>query len=155
MHDITVKSPAGTTSEGARRFGFNWWQAVLFGAGVATILNFAIWAIAVLGGASLTLLDDGEEYLIELGSVVFMSAAPMAAGVALAALIAQWWRGVLRLAQVVGFLLAIGTIGSVIVYHVDIGTTVALTLMHLVSGVVVVLALEGIRRRAGAGSKVV
>ncbi|QVQ51798.1 hypothetical protein J4H86_24025 [Spiractinospora alimapuensis] len=152
MSSTTARPPASSVSD-VRRSGVTWWQAALVGAGAATILNLAIWGVAVLAGASLTLLDGGEEYLIELGSVALMSAAPIVAGVALVALISQWWSGVIRLAQVVGFVFAVGTIGSVLIYRADIGTTVALTLMHLVSGVVVVLALEGLRRRGGVAHR--
>ena len=142
-----------SVSGSIRRPGLNWWQASLFGAVTATVINLAIWGVAALGGAALALLDDGGNYPIELGSVVFSSAVPMVLGIVLAAVIAHWWTGVIRVAQVVGALLAVGTLWSVFAYSIDAGTTVALTAMHLVSGAVVVLALEGLRRRVLDGRR--
>lgn len=136
-------SASGTT----RNPGLSWWQASLLGAVTATAVNLAIWGVSALAGASLALLDNGEDYLIDAGSVIFSSAVPIVVGIALAALIARWWTGVIRVAQAVGALLAVGTLWSVFAYGIGAGTITALTLMHLVSGAVVVLALEGLRRR--------
>lgn len=151
MSTVNAVSPApatapAPTTAGTRAVALNWWQASLFGAVTATTINLAIWAAATLAGASLTLLDGGEPYLIDAGSVVFSSALPMVAGIVLAAVISRWWPAVIRLAQVLGALAAVATLWSVFAYGVDAATITTLTLMHLVSGVVVVLALEGLRR---------
>lgn len=139
----TTPQPSSPSALGA---GLSWWQAALLGAVAATILNVVIWSVARLAGAELALPDEGVPYPITLDSVAVMSAVPMIVGIALAALIARWWTGVFRVAQVAGALLAVVTVGGVL--DGAAGTVVALTSMHLVSGAVVVLALEGTRRRA-------
>lgn len=135
-----------TSTSHLSRTGLGWWQAALLGAVVAAVLNVIIWGVAWVAGAQLALPDEGAPYPITLDSVAVMSAAPMIVGIALATLIARWWTGILRVAQVVGALLAVVTVGGV--FGGDTGTAVALTAMHLVSGAVAVLALEGVRRRA-------
>lgn len=138
-------TPSPTATGNPSRTGLAWWQAALLAAVTATALNLAIWGVARIAGAQLALPDDGAPYPITADSVAFMSAVPMLAGIALAALIARWWTGVLRMAQLVGALLAVGTVWGV--FGGDTGTALALTSMHLVSGAVVVLSLEGVRRR--------
>ncbi|WP_017615910.1 DUF6069 family protein [Nocardiopsis salina] len=137
-----------------RRTALNWWQAVLFGAGAATVLNLLVWGAAQASGATLALVEPGEpDYVIQAGSVVSSSIAPMVLGIVLASVIARWWTGVLRLAQVLGALMAVGTLWSVFAYGADAATITSLTLMHLISGTVVVLALEGLRRHVLAARR--
>ncbi|WP_374999399.1 DUF6069 family protein [Aeromicrobium sp. CTD01-1L150] len=141
-----------TTSQGpirsAYQSGLSWWSAALLAAVAAVILNVTIWSVARLAGSPVALDDNGAPYPIAVDSVAVMSVVPTIAGIALAALIARWWIGILRVAQVVGASLALATLMGV--FSGGAGTAITLILMHLVSGTVVVLALEGIRRRAVA-----
>lgn len=147
---MTSTEPARTArpaAEHTRRPAPNWWQAALSGAAAAAVLNLLVWGVAQVSGATLALVEPGEaDYVIQAGSVVFSSVVPMVLGIVLAAVIAHWWPGVIRLAQVLGALMAVGTLWSVFAYGADAATITSLTLMHLTSGTVVVLALEGLRR---------
>lgn len=130
-----------------RRTALNWWQAALSGAVTATVLNLLVWGAAQASGATLALVEPGApDYVVQAGSVATSSIVPMVLGIVLASVIAHWWPGVIRLAQVLGALMAVGTLWSVFTYGADAATVTALTLMHLISGTVVVLALEGLRR---------
>ncbi len=142
----TIPTTPQTLTRDASRTGLSWWAAALLGALVAAVANVTIWSVARLAGSPVALQDNGAPYPIAVDSVAVMSVAPMIAGVALAALIARWWVGVLRVAQVTGSLLAVVTLWGV--FSSDAGTAIALTAMHLTSAVVVVLALESVRRRA-------
>lgn len=126
--------------------GMSWWSAALLAAMAAAIVNVTIWGVARLAGSPVALDDNGSPYPVAVDSVAVMSVVPTIAGIALAALIARWWIGILRVAQVVGASLALVTLAGV--FSGSAGTAVTLILMHLVSATVVVLALEGVRRRA-------
>ncbi|MBE3000628.1 hypothetical protein IDM40_18255 [Nocardiopsis sp. HNM0947] len=137
----------GSQAPERTRTALNWWRAALFGAVAATVLNLLVWGTAQVSGASLVLVEAGEpDYVVQAGSVASSSIVPMVLGIVLASVIARWWPGVIRLAQVLGALLAVGTLWSVFTYGADAVTITSLTLMHLISGAVVVLALEGLRR---------
>lgn len=147
----TERTRADLSVPGRRRTALNWWQAALAGAVVATVLNLLIWGVSQIAGVSLAVLESGEEQAVQIGAVAFSSMVPMVAGIVLASVIARWWPGVIRLAQVLGFLFAMGTIGGAFAFAANTATVTVLTLMHLVSGVVVVLALEALRRHVLTG----
>lgn len=142
----TTPTTPQTLARSASRTGLPWWAAALLGALVTATVNVTIWSVARLAGSPVALQDDGAPYPITVGSVAVMSVVPMIAGIALAALIARWWVRVLRVAQVVGSLLAVVTLWGA--FSGDTGTGVTLTAMHLTSATVVVLALEAVRTRA-------
>lgn len=144
--NTTTPTTPRTPTRSPSRPGLPWWVAALLGALVAAIANVTIWSVARLSGSPVALQDNGAPYPIAVESVAVMSVVPMIVGIGIAALIARWWVGILRVAQVVGSLLAVVTLGGV--FSGDIGTALALTAMHLTSAVVVVLALEAVRNRA-------
>lgn len=147
----TDRSTSGSAT--SRPIALNWWRAALFGAVTATVLNLVIWGAVQIAGVSLVLWDPGSDYVVQASSVAASSAVPMVVGIVLASVIARWRPGVIRMAQVLGALMAVGTLWGVFAYGMDATTITALTLMHFVSGVVVVFAPEGLRRHVPAGKR--
>lgn len=129
--------------------GLSWWRAIGIGAIVATVANLLVLAVASAAGASLTYIDAGATGQVDATSVILSSAVPLIVGVALAAVIARWWRGVIRLAQVLGAGLALGTIPPLLSMDTDGGTQAALAVMHLIMAPIVVAVLEAGRRHRG------
>lgn len=130
-----------------------WWQVIPLGAVAAAVLNLAVLLAARAAGASFAYLDAGVVHQVTSVNVVVSSALPMAVGMALAVLLAQWWFGAYRLAQVVGAGLALLTVAGSVLADTDGATRFALSLMHVVVAAAVVLSLEVIRRRALAGDR--
>ena len=138
------------TREGKQRQGLSWWQASAAGAVAAAVGNLVIFLIGLAAGASFVVMDRGELHQVTAGEVIVATVPPLVVGTVLAALLARWWPGVLRLAQVIGGTLALLTAAGPIMADTDGGTRLALALMHVVLGVAVVLSLEALRRRVKA-----
>lgn len=98
-------------------------------------------------GASFVVLDAGNPHEVTAWSVVSASVLPLVLGTGLAALLARWWPGFLRLAQVIGGALALLTVAGPVMSDTDGATRLALVIMHVVAGVAVVASLESMRRR--------
>lgn len=142
---VTSVSPRQSRRD---RFALPWWQAAAAGAVLATAINLVLLLAARAADASLVLREPGAaDHPITAGGVIFSSVVPMTGGILLAALLARWWQGVLRLAQLVGGALALLTAAGPLTSGTDGVTRTTLITMHLVVGVTVVLALEAIRRR--------
>lgn len=139
----------GSQRTAARRGtgGLPWWQAIGIGAVAATVINLVVLAIGNAAGASFVYVDAGATGQVTAGSVIMSSTLPLIIGTGLAAVIARWWPGVIRVAQVVGAGLALVTIAGVLTMQTDGGTQVALSVMHFVIAPVVVGVLEAGRRR--------
>lgn len=120
--------------------------AVLGGVVAAVVLNLIVWGIGAAAGGSFTVVDGETVTDVAPGGVIIMSAVPLLIGLTVAVLIAYRWTGVLRVAEVVGSVLSIATIGLTLTAGFDAATTVALSVMHVVLVPVIVVALEGVRR---------
>lgn len=113
----------------------------------ALVTNLVLWAVGLAAGGSFYHTDAGEVVSAAPGGVVLMTVVPLTVGLAVAALLALWWDGIVRIAQVVGALLPLATIQGTIAADFDTPSTVALALMHVVVALVAVLGLEVLHRR--------
>jgi len=132
------------------RLGLNWWQAIVAGAVAATAANLVIFFIGLAAGGSFTFLDRGALHEINAWGVIMATVPPLVVGTGLAALLARWWFGVLRLAQIIGGGLALLTAAGPLMTDADGATRLSLALMHVTLAVAVVVTLEAIRRRTKA-----
>jgi len=133
----TTRSTAGST----------WLRAGAVAVAASAVGNLAVLGVAELGDASLVVTDSGTAHDIAAGGVVGASVVPVVVGIALVALIALRWIGVVRLAQVVGGAFALLSVGGPLAADTDGGTSVALAVMHVVTGAAFVAGLELARRR--------
>jgi len=131
----------------ARHKGLRWWQAIAAGAVAVAVVNLVIWLIGWVAGASFVLLEAGRLHEVTAWSVVSASVFPLILGTGLASLLARWWSGVIRLAQVIGGGLALLTVAGPMMSSTDGATRLALAMMHVILGAAVVLSLESMRRR--------
>lgn len=131
--------------------GLHWWQVIAVGVVAAAATNLAILFIGWTAGASFIVLDAGTPHEITPGSVVVATVLPLVLGTGLAALLARWRPGVIRLAQVIGGALALLTVAGPMMSDTDGATRLALAMMHVVPGVAVVVSLEAMRRRIKSG----
>ncbi len=136
------------------RAGLNWWQAIAGGAMTAALCNLVILFIGRATGASFAYLDRGALHEVTAWGVIVAAVLPLVAGTGLAALLARWWFGVIRLAQVIGGGLALLTVAGPVIADTDGATRLALALMHVVVAMAVVVTLEAIRRHAQASRQV-
>ncbi|MFB7877757.1 MULTISPECIES: DUF6069 family protein [unclassified Nocardia] len=124
--------------------------AVLGGVVAAVVLNLIVWGIGAAAGGSFVVTDGDTVSDVAPGGVVIMSAVPLLIGLTAAVLVSYLWTGVLRVAEVVGSVLAVATIGLTVAADFDTASTVALSVMHVVLVPVIVVALEGVRRGIAA-----
>ena len=75
-----------------------------------------------------------------------MTVVPLLVGLSVAMLITLKWEPIIRIAQIVGAVVALGTIALTIAADFDAASTVMLALMHVVVAAGVVVALEAVRR---------
>jgi hypothetical protein len=148
MSSSTVQSPgpAGPDASEVPRSGLTWWKALVAGAVCAVVVNLIVLAVAELAGASLVIVDGGEEHPITVGGVIGASAVPLVVGTGAALLLSLWKPVFLRIAQYMGGGLALLSVAGPLSSGADGGTVAALTLMHITVGVAVVTALELHRR---------
>ncbi|MEV6561175.1 DUF6069 family protein [Nocardia sp. NPDC051756] len=137
---------AQTTTPALRIPAANRPIAILGSVAVSVAVNLVVWLIGEAAGGSFELVDRGVTTQVGAGTVISSAAIPLFVGMTLAALISYLWAGVLRVAQIVGGVLAVGTIGLTISADFDTVTTVALSVMHLVLAPVLVVGLEAMRR---------
>lgn len=140
MSDIRQSVNARTST------GAAWSRAGAAAAVGAAAANLVVLAVARATDASLVVVDNGEAHGIDAGGVIFSSVVPVVIGVALTALVALRWRGVVRLAQVVGGGFALISVAGPLSIDTDAGTAAALALMHVVVGAAFVAGLEWARR---------
>jgi hypothetical protein len=112
-------------------------------------INLSIWLIGAAAGGSFDHVEDNGTLHTTSApqGVISMTTIPLALGLTLAVLIAWFWPGVIRIAQVIGVVAALGTIAMTIDARFDDVSTVALAVMHVVIAVTVVIALAAIARR--------
>lgn len=137
----------GGAQPGERFRRLSGWQAITAGAVAAAVINLVIFFIGGAAGASFAFLDRGTLHEIGAWAVITATVPPLVAGTGLATLLARWWLGIIRLAQVTGGGLALLTVAGPLMTDTDGATRVALALMHVVLAVAVVVTLEAIRRR--------
>ncbi|MFD6225730.1 DUF6069 family protein [Streptomyces sp. NPDC060232] len=137
---------AAAASPPARRSGFGWWKVLVTGAAGATVVNLVVFAVAKLAGASLVVMDAGEQHPITIGGVIGSSVVPLVVGTGAALVLALWKPVFLRIAQYVGSGLALLSVAGPLSADADGGTVAALSLMHLTLGVAVFTTLQLHRR---------
>lgn len=120
--------------------------AIIGSVAVAVVVNLAVWLLGEAAGGSFEVVEKGVTNYVGGVGVILSSAVPLLIGMTLAALISYRWVGVLRVAQVVGSVLAIATIGLTVSAAFDGASTVALSVMHVVLAPVLVIGLEAMRR---------
>lgn len=99
---VPNSGPAVPAAPSVRRSGLTWWKALVTGAVGAAVVNLIVLAAAKLAGASLIVVDGGEEHLITVGGVIGASVVPLVVGTGAALLMALWKPVFLRIAQYVG-----------------------------------------------------
>ncbi|MFG1796801.1 DUF6069 family protein [Nocardia sp. NPDC049149] len=143
-------SIAQTTTPSLRIPGVNRPIAIVGSVIAAVVVNLIVWQLGEAAGGSFEVVDKGVTSYVGAGGVIFSSAVPLLIGMTLTALISYFWVGVLRVAQIVGSVLAVATIGLTVAATFDTATTIALSVMHLVLVPVLVIGLEALRRGLAA-----
>jgi hypothetical protein len=113
----------------------------------AVVANTVIWAVGALASGSFEYTDGGATQSAAPGGVIVLTAVPVAVGMALAALLAPRWPVLVRVAQVVGPLASLLTIGGTISADFDGPSTVALSLAHVAIVPALLVGLEVVHRR--------
>ncbi|MFI2231762.1 DUF6069 family protein [Nocardia testacea] len=120
----------------------------LFGAlGAALVANLVIWLIGAAAGGTFEMTDAGRVQSVAPGGIVMMTVVPMLIGLGAAVLLSYKWIGVLRVAAVIGSVLAVATIAMTVRADFDTVSTVALAITHLTLVPALVVATEGLRRK--------
>ncbi|MFF3227656.1 DUF6069 family protein [Nocardia suismassiliense] len=135
-----------TTAPALRIPAVNRPVAVLGSVVVAVAVNLVVWLIGEAAGGSFEVVDKGVTTYVGGSGVIMSSAVPLLIGMTLAALLSYRWVGVLRVAQVVGSVLAVATIGLTVSATFDTASTIALSVMHLVLAPALIVGLEAMRR---------
>ncbi|WP_405167431.1 DUF6069 family protein [Nocardia sp. NBC_01499] len=120
--------------------------AIIASVAVSVVVNLVVWLLGEAAGGSFEVVDKGVTTQVGAGTVILSSALPLLIGLTLAALISYRWVGVLRVAQIVGGVLAVATIGLTVAAAFDTTTTVTLSVMHVVLAPVLIVGLEAMRR---------
>uniref|UniRef100_UPI002F9092C5 DUF6069 family protein n=1 Tax=Streptomyces virginiae TaxID=1961 RepID=UPI002F9092C5 len=139
-------SVPATVVPSVSRSGFGWWKVLVTGAVGAAVVNLVVFAVAKLAGASLIVMDAGEEHPITVGGIIGSSVVPLLVGTGAALLLALWKPAFLRIAQYVGSGLALLSVAGPLSADADGGTVAALSLMHITLGVAVFTTLQLHRR---------
>lgn len=114
---------------------------------VALVVNLVLWLIGLAAGGSFEVLDGDKMMAVAPGGVIMLTVVPALVGLTAAALLSYRWPVMIRVAQVVGPLLALGTIAMTIDADFDAASTVALAAMHVALAGAVFVGLEGLRRK--------
>lgn len=137
-----TEAQAPTTGLTVRRIGIITATAV----GSALITNVLLWLVGLLLGGTFEAPDgSGGTDSAAPGGVIVMTVLPLAVGLLVAGLIATRWSPVIRVAQVIGSIAALGTIFATVAAGFDTVSMVMLSLMHVVLVPVLVYALERMR----------
>ena len=121
-------------------------RAVLGATVMALVANLILWLSRRASGGSFEMTDQGKVASVAPGGVITLTVVPLLVGLSLAMLISLKWEPIIRIAQVVGAVFALGTIALTIAADFDAASTVTLALMHVVVAASVVVALEAVRR---------
>lgn len=142
MSTTTLTRDRSTTTRHPAR---TWGTTIGLGAVAAAAVSLIVLTIGHAAGASFTYVDGGTASQVTAGGVLFMATIPLVLGTAIAAALAARWSRMIRIAQVVAGLAALGTVPFTM--DADGGTVVALGAMHLIAGLAAVAVLEVGRRR--------
>jgi hypothetical protein len=145
-----VKPLDRTTTSTLPAFSLSRPMAVLVPVVVALVANVALWLVGLAAGGSFEVTNGDTVESAAPGGVLVMTVVPLTLGMSLAALLSLRWFGIIRVAEVVGAVAALGTIASTIVADFDTPSTITLSLMHVVIALVVVTGLEAMRNRIAA-----
>lgn len=145
-----VKPLDRTTTSTLPAFSLSRPMAVLVPVVVALVANVALWLVGLAAGGSFEVTNGDTVESAAPGGVLVMTVVPLTVGMSLAALLSLRWFGIIRVAEVVGAVAALGTIASTIVADFDAPSTITLSLMHVVIALVVVAGLEAMRNRIAA-----
>ncbi|AUS31961.1 DUF6069 family protein [Rhodococcus qingshengii] len=121
-------------------------RAVLGATVIALVVNLILWLIGLALGGSFEMTDQGKPASVAPGGVITLTVVPLLVGLSVAMLISLKWEPIIRIAQIVGAVVALGTIALTIAADFDAASTVTLALMHVVVAASVVVALEAVRR---------
>ncbi len=142
-----AQSTSTTTAAGTRPRELGRVQAVVGTVVGALLVNLLVYGVGVAAGGSFELTSDGERATVGAGTVAGMTTIPLLVGTVVAVLLSLRWVGVLRVAQVVGPVLSLATIGGTVAADFDATSAVALSAMHVVIAAFIIVALELLRRR--------
>ncbi|WP_280425090.1 DUF6069 family protein [Nocardia carnea] len=141
-------STATATAAGTARIPALNRPVALFGAiGAALVANIIVWLIGAAAGGSFETTNGDQVQSVAPGGIIMMTAVPMLIGLGAAVLLSYRWIGVLRLAAVIGSVLAVATIAMTVSADFDTASTVALSITHLTLVPALVVATEGLRRK--------
>ncbi|WP_040796453.1 DUF6069 family protein [Nocardia higoensis] len=122
--------------------------AALFGAiGAALLTNLVVWLIGAAAGGTFEMTDAGQVQSAAPGGIIMLTVVPMLIGLGAAVLLSYKWIGVLRVAAVIGSVLAVATIALTVRADFDTASTIALSIAHLMLVPALVVATEGLRRK--------
>jgi hypothetical protein len=120
----------------------------LFGAIAAAVLtNLVVWLIGLAAGGTFEMTDAGRVQSVAPGGIIMLTVVPMLIGLGAAVLLSYKWIGVLRVAAVIGSVLAVATIAMTVGADFDTASTIALSITHLTLVPALVVATEGLRRK--------
>lgn len=121
--------------------------AIALAIGVTLAVNLLLWLVGLAAGGSFEMTDAaGSTTSAAPGGVVVLTVAPMSIGLSAAALLSLRWPRVIPVAQIIGAVLAVATIGLTLATDFDAPSMTMLSMMHLTVAAGVVLALAAIRR---------
>ncbi|GAB2654435.1 hypothetical protein GCM10027088_35950 [Nocardia goodfellowii] len=121
--------------------------AILGATGAALLANLVVWLIGAAAGGTFEMTDAGQVQSVAPGGIITLTVVPLLVGLTAAALLSYKWVGVLRVAAVVGSVLAVATIGLTVGADFDTASTIALSVTHLTLVPAIVVATEGLRRK--------
>ena len=121
-------------------------KAIAFTIVGALVVNVVIWLIGLVAGGSFEFAQDGKVNSAAPGGVIMLTIVPALIGMTVAALLVPYWSSVIRVAQVVGPVLALGTIYLTIDAAFDGVSTIALAAMHVVLAIAIFVGLESMQR---------
>lgn len=122
------------------------WRVAMTALAVAAAANLALLLAGKAAGASFTVPDraqDGAVIDIGFGAVLLSTVLPLAAGLAVTAVIARRWPRARRVLQVLAAAVTLASLGFPLSTGTDTGTRALLAAMHLVVGGAYLAALRG------------
>ncbi|NKY35678.1 hypothetical protein HGA13_21760 [Nocardia speluncae] len=142
-----MSTATNTARTAARIPALNRPVALAGAIGAALLANLVVWLIGAAAGGTFEMVDAGQVQSVAPGGIVMMTVVPMLIGLGAAVLLSYKWVGVLRLAAVIGSVIAVATIAMTVSAGFDTASTIALSITHLTLVPALVIATEGVRRK--------
>ena len=121
---------------------------VVAAVAAAIVINLAIYAIGRASGGEFLFTASSETAEVDALTVAGFTAVPLSVGMALAALLSLKWPWIIRVALVVGPVLALVTIAIMTIpADFDLASTIALALCHVALVPVMIVGLLAMSRR--------